>query len=394
MISPEEIKKQALLWWKSVLQSFIAEEVFFPKTIDRIGKVKPGEITGNFELLQQEIEQLYRYSKNNTGAGYHVNTTSHHFRRTGNHELPHSILMETIDDYIHVVLKKQEWAIFQQNYKQVVTAIPVLKEWAWQNCLWLTVSDINWGDVLKVCSYFMHTPRPELYIRQLPIEVHTKFIEHNASLIQSLLHYLIPDHVRNADEKSFAGRFFLKYDEPLIRIRILDSSILYGGKLSDISIPLSDFESAGFSIERVIIAENKMTFLTLPPTPAAIAIWSGGGFNISCLKGLSWLAEKKIFYWGDIDEHGFQILNQLRSYYSRNTTSILMDKETFERFRDFAVDGPRSKSENFPFLAEPEIALYRQLKTLDHKNRLEQEKIPQHYIDDFFIKNFRTSDFL
>ena len=53
MISPAEIKNQALKWWKPLLQSYIREELFFPKSIDRIGKVQSSHVTARFELLQQ-----------------------------------------------------------------------------------------------------------------------------------------------------------------------------------------------------------------------------------------------------------------------------------------------------------------------------------------------------
>jgi hypothetical protein len=194
-----------------------------------------------------------------------------------------------------------------------------------------------------------------------------------------LLHFLIPNDVRSADRKRFAERFFLKYDEPLIRIRILDKSKLYADKLSDISIPLSNFEHSDFFMEKVIIAENKMTFLTLPPLSSAIAIWSGGGFNISYLKDLQWLKKKDIFYWGDIDEHGFQILHQLRCYYP-HTQSVMMDKETFDHFQEYTVNGERNKAENLTLLNKEEAELYTFLKSSD-KNRLEQEKITQEYVD-------------
>lgn len=99
MISPEEIKSQALKWWQLFLQSFIAGETFFPRTIDRIGKVRSTKITSNFEVLQKEIELLYRCAKSQTGTGYLVNTASHSFRRIGNHELPDSIVFETSSSY-------------------------------------------------------------------------------------------------------------------------------------------------------------------------------------------------------------------------------------------------------------------------------------------------------
>lgn len=44
MISPQEIKAQAIKWWKPFLQSHLRNEPFFPKTIDRIGKITSSAI--------------------------------------------------------------------------------------------------------------------------------------------------------------------------------------------------------------------------------------------------------------------------------------------------------------------------------------------------------------
>ena len=391
MISPEEIKQQAQKWWKPFLQSYVTGELFFPKTIERIGKVQAGHITQRFEALQQEIAALYRHSKNQTGTGYRVKTASVTFRRTGSHELPHAVLFETAEDYVAFIGRKKEWKLFLRHFKQLVTAIPALKDWAPDNCLWLTQAAVDWENILKVCQYFIKTPRPYLYIRQLPIQVHTKFIEENAALLQSLLDFLIPDHIRSREQKRFAERYFLKYDEPLVRIRMLDPSRPFARKLNDISIPLSDFEQTAWPAERVLITENKMNFLSLPHMPATIAVWSGGGFQISYLKYAECLNSKTIYYWGDIDEHGFQILHQLRSYYA-SACSILMDRQTFELFRAYAVDGPRNKAENLHLLHDDEKQLYQYLKSLDEKNRLEQEKIPQAYVNQVLNKHMATGN--
>lgn len=381
MISPAEIKNQALKWWKPLLQSYIREELFFPKSIDRIGKVQSSHVTARFELLQQEIEELYRCSKNQTGIGYQVQTAGRNFRRTGSHELPDAVVFETIEDYIAFTGFKKEWNIFLTNYNIIKDSFPTLQNWALQNCLWLTNKNVNWNDVLKVCRYFSETPRPNLYLRQLPIEIHTKFIEENNALIQSLLDYLIPDHIRSVAQKRFAERYFLKYDEPLIRIRMLDIDLTHFGNFSDISIPLSDFEKMDMPASNILITENKMNFLTLPATPSTIAVWSGGGFNVSYLKNVQWLKEKHILYWGDIDEHGFQILHQLRRYYP-NTQSIMMDYKTFEYFSEFSVTGARNKSEQLSLLKGEEHKLFERLKLID-KNRLEQEKISQGYVEEY-----------
>ncbi|UCA61337.1 DUF2220 family protein [Chryseobacterium rhizoplanae] len=379
MISPAEIKKQALKWWKPLLQSHIQEEPFFPKIIDRIGKVKSGQITERFEILQKEIEELYRYSKNQTGKGYLVQTAGRNFRRTGSHDLPDIIIFESFEDYLHFTGYQKDWTVFLKHYDMVISKIPVLKDWTLQHCLWLTDRHINWEDVLKVCRYFIEIPRPNLYLRQLPIEIHTKFIEENNTLIQSLLDFLIRDHVRSVQQKRFAERFFLRYDEPLIRLRFLDENPNPDFKFRDISIPLSDFETLELPVENILITENKMNFLTLPLLGSTVAIWSGGGFNISFLKNAVWLSEKKIRYWGDIDEHGFQILHQLRSYHP-HAQSIMMDRTTFETFQNYAVSGARNKSQNLNLLSKVENDLFQYLKALE-KNRLEQEKIPQMYVD-------------
>jgi hypothetical protein len=124
-----------------------------------------------------------------------------------------------------------------------------------------------------------------------------------------------------------------------------------------------------------------MNFLTLPAVPSTVAVWSGGGFNVSYLKNVHWLTEKHILYWGDIDEHGFQILHQLRSYYL-NTQSIMMDCKTFEYFSEFAVTGSRNKSERLSLLNNEEHNLFEKLKQIDN-NRLEQEKISQRYVEEY-----------
>ena len=163
-------------------------------------------------------------------------------------------------------------------------------------------------------------------------------------------------------------------------MRFLDSYQQQSSNFTDISIPLSDFEHMELSAQNILITENKINFLTLPLMTSTVAIWSGGGFNISFLKNATWLFKKNIIYWGDIDEHGFQILQQLRSYYP-HVQSSLMDRETFDLFRVYAVDGTRNKSEYLHLLTDNKNKLFQYLKTLDTSNRLEQEKIPQVYVD-------------
>lgn len=156
------------------------------------------------------------------------------------HELPDAIEFETAEDFIRYTGKNKQWHVFLTNKRIIEVNISSLNIWMFNNVEQLTDDKIQWKDILKVCTYFLNNPRPRLYIRQLPVDVHTKLIEDNEVLIRSLLDFLIPDHVRSPEEKSFAKRYYLSYDEILVRIRILDTSLNFNN-LNDLSIRLSDF---------------------------------------------------------------------------------------------------------------------------------------------------------
>ena len=107
----------------------------------------------------------------------------------------------------------------------------------------------------------------------------------------------------------------MKYGEPLIRIRFLDTQLSPIETATDISLTLSEFNNFHSHCDNIFVAENLMNFLALPYLTKTIAIWSGGGFNVSYLKDIDWLKGKQFYYWGDIDAQGFQILNQFRIYF-------------------------------------------------------------------------------
>ena len=129
MISPEDIRQQALKWWEPFLQSQLTGAPFFPKQIDRIGKVKPGQITRQFETLQNEITLLYKASKNEKGIGYRIITAGKNFRRSGAHELPDCICFDTAEDYMHVTGKGKDWQLFLTNYRLISTELPQAEKW-------------------------------------------------------------------------------------------------------------------------------------------------------------------------------------------------------------------------------------------------------------------------
>ena len=260
---------------------------------------------------------------------------------------------------------------------------PELKDWLIKNPIKIIQKQDEWDDIIKVCRYFQEKPKPNLYVRELPITVHTKFIERNQSIIKDLLDVIISAY-SNREEKHFEKRFNLKYSEPTIRFKILDKEVSrsYFTGIDDIGIPISQFETLKLPISKVLVVENKTTLyttLTLPEMKKTIALF-GSGYSVHNLKAVSWFTNVELLYWGDIDVQGFEILSQFRGYFPM-TKSVLMDKDTF--FKYFENDlGTKTNILTQLNLTENEQQLYDILKT--NNWRLEQEKIPFDYVNKFF----------
>lgn len=369
MITPAEIKKKAENKYVAYLQSIVSGEEFSPIVI--VGNKKPNEDTA---IFKRELEELINNSKEKRGFGYTIEYQTVKTKQHGVQDIPVSISFQEEVDYTKFIHKEKEIARFRNNLGKVVESFPELKEWVFKYPT--KVIDNNWDDLLKVCSYFKNIPKPNLYIRELPIKVHTKFIEQNKALIRELLDIIIADNI-NVDEKQFERRFNLRYDEPLVRFRVLDNSICkqYFNGIEDLSIPINQFQLFNMPIRTVFIVENKMNMLTFPCIDNSIVVW-GHGFGVDIMKDVEWMKKKRIFYWGDLDAHGFQILSEIRTHFNQ-VESFLMDRATFDKY----FEGDKGSETN----VEKELCLTREENEMfiflkENNYRLEQEKIPFEYV--------------
>lgn len=382
MISPGEIKIKAGKKYLNYLQALVKAETFFPLVIR--GDKKPSKSIVDF---QNEITTLVSKSKERRGYGYHIEYKTTKTKTIGTQSLPECIRFDTEADYLKFLKKEKEVEAFKANINLILNEVPELYEWVFKNPPKVIKNSSFWVDILKVVQYFKRYPQPNLYIRELPIKVHTKFIESNKGTIKELLDVVIESYVNKA-ETDFEKRFNLKCSEPLVRFKILDQSISkkYFNNIDDLSIPLSQFQNLRIPLKKVLIVENKTslyTTLTLPKMEEAIAIF-GRGYGVSNLKKASWLNDADLLYWEDIDAQGFEILSQLRGYFP-HAKSILMDNATFEKFFEEDSGSPSLVSTNL-HLNDEENALY---QTINENNwRLEQEKIPFDYVNNMFIDTY------
>lgn len=371
MITSIEIKKKALRKYPEYLRNVAAGTDFQP--IEILCDKKASNTMAEFH---KELEDIRSLSKEVKGYGYTIVWKTIKTKLLGTQDLPSRITFETADDYERFLQKKKEVADFRRDAARISEKFPKLQHWIEKYPQKVIENSEDWADIGKVLDYFLKNPQTQLYIRELPIEVHTKFIEQHKIVIGELLNVVIEDYV-NTNEKDFEKRYNLRYDEPLVRIRLLDRTLAtkFFNGMDDITIPVSQFLKLHIPITKAFVVENKVNFLTFPPVANSIVIW-GKGYGVASIKDSELLKSIDLIYWGDLDTQGFEILSQFRSYFA-HVKSLLMDKATFDNYFEKESGTPSKISVKLNLTTEEE-ELYQYIKVNNY--RLEQEKIPQRYV--------------
>lgn len=403
MISIDEIKKKAENKFSPFLHSIIDEKDFFPLLIPSA----KGSVKDSFAERKVEAENLYKNSKNAKGRGYTVETKTIKTHKQGIQTIIEKIYFETEIDFIRFIGKEKETENFKKhlsiikNHFSNLNAEDVQNDWLKKHLRSLIAEAENdyWQNIFLCAIWFLNNPHCNVYLREIPVPVHTKFIEQNTSLIFSV--YTALNKNEDTDKVSSNADIYKRWGvrtaEPFIRFRSLDKDIhlkILNEEFTsyEIQTPLSAFAKINFnSIEYIFIVENLMVYLTFPAFNKALCIF-GSGFAAVNLKECKTLNEKKLYYFGDMDEHGFEILSNVRSIFP-NIQSFCMDQKTYETFSIFAVKGENSHSKIEDLnLSEDELHLFKFLRENKTIGRLEQEKISQAFIKSRIEKIFNDTD--
>jgi len=146
--------------------------------------------------------------------------------------------------------------------------------------------------------------------------------------------------------------------------------------LSDLSAPWEQLAELDLPVSNVFIVENLQTGLAFDDLPGSVVIMQLG-YGVDVLGSLPWVANARCVYWGDLDTHGFAILNRARSYLLE-LKSVLMDETTLRSHQDLWVEEKdQHAAETLPLLTDPEQRVYQVIKrnTWGQNVRLEQERI-------------------
>lgn len=319
----------------------------------------------------------------------------------GANEVPAAAVFASPRHEIAFAGRTREAQRFLQLAERLVALHPLLRAWVLKRPLELLELGEKALTAGQVALWLRENPSPGIYLRQLRLPgVHTKFVEGHRRVIDAMLSALgagggLPGGVAGEDGPAaatselpvallaaartpaarFARRHGFVHPPERVRFRMLDPELPVLGSARDLTVTAEAFSTLDLPVERVLVTENLVNFLALPERPLTLALF-GGGYGFSALREARWLRGCEVYYWGDVDTHGFQILDQLRSVHP-HVSSLLMDEATLLSHRDAWGSEPAPSHATLTRLTVAEAAVYQGLRDNVHGPavRLEQELI-------------------
>ena len=379
--TPAELKAQVQkLWDRGLLLSDICEtgaggESIFPRRLILKGP-DSRELSERFPEVRDWIAQL------SAAAGpYRIEWRSVNHRVLGTNDIPAAIWIDQLSDALGLIGKRRAADQFAALVELTRDKQPELFPWLTKRPLRALELAEDWPRLLDIVAWLLQNPRPVIYLRQIDLPgVHSKLIEGHRGVLAELFDHVLPaDFIDGAH--SGIGGFCRRYgflDKPSrVRFRVLDSNVrLLPVKIDqDITLTQAAFTSLDLPISKVFITENEINFLAFPDVPGSIVIF-GAGYGFDNLAAAQWLHQKNIYYWGDIDTHGFAILNQFRGFFP-HAVSFLMDQQTLLNHQPLWGIEVQPETGTLARLNPGESALYDQLRQnhWGERVRLEQERI-------------------
>lgn len=307
-------------------------------------------------------------------------------RVQGAQKLPACVWVETLEDALTWLGKRKDWDRFSAQVSTTRQMHPALLPWLEKRPLQALDLSVEWPRLLAVVTWLVEHPRPGVYLRQVDLPgVHSKFIETHRGVLTELLDLALPVDAVDIGKtgiSQFPARYGFLEKPTRIRFRVLDPAIrvVPGSASPDVTLDADSFSRLDLDVQRVFITENETNFLVFPPVRNAIVIF-GAGYGWDALARSHWLKNCSIYYWGDIDTHGFGILDQLRGHFD-HVVSFLMDRATLDAHA--AIWGSEDKPLRVDLhrLTNDEKALCDDLRDnrIRAGLRLEQEHIGFHWL--------------
>lgn len=378
---PKELKAQlARLWARGeLLRDAVTGHVRFPLRMS-LKSPTSADITDRFNEVRDWAAELAATNS------VRVEWQELRHRVQGAQKLPAYVWVETLEDALTWLGKRKDWERFSTQVSTTRQTHPALLPWLERRPQQALELSVEWPRLLAVVTWLVEHPRPGIYLRQVDLPgVHSKFIETHRGVLAELLDLALPVDAVDSSKtgiSQFAARYGFLEKPARIRFRVLDPSIqvVPGSAFPDVTLDADSFSRLDLDLQRVFITENETNFLAFPPVCNAIVIF-GAGYGWDALARSHWLKNCSIHYWGDIDTHGFGILDQLRGHFD-HVVSFLMDRATLDVHAVFWGSEDKPLRVDLHRLTPEESALYDDLRDnrIRPGLRLEQEHIGFHWL--------------
>lgn len=372
---PAELRAELDKRWQrgQILVESLAPNGLFPLRIV-LKQPSPAQLAGDFAGVQAWVETWLAVD----GKQFAVEWREINHRVSGRNRLPAAVRFESPADAAACLKKSPELAAYTELAATLVGKFSALRPWLLKYPLRALEHAGEWQKLLSVAGWMVAHPRPAIYLRQISLPgIDSKFIESRKKLLGEWLDLLLPESAIDAAQTGVAGfeaRYGFLAKPATIRFRLLDQRLAIAG-LTDLSVTADEFAVLNLPVVRVFVTENDINGLAFPDVPGSMVIF-GRGYGFDALAKAEWLRDKQIYYWGDIDSHGFAILSQFRQYFPQ-AQSLLMDQATLlAHCASWVAEAAPGRADLSDLTAE-ESALYDALRDNRYGRnvRLEQEYV-------------------
>lgn len=297
-------------------------------------------------------------------------------RALGDNPVPARIRIDSIDQLAHLVGTTADLKDLASVLALTAEVLPEASAWVRDHPVDAIAHAADWTRLLSTVRWIVDAGPSTFDIRHLDIpDVDTKYVERNRKILGRLLDEVLPVNRIDPEAKDFARRYGFRARPRYVRFRLLAPVAGLPEELTEFEVRADELAGLPLTVRTVFVVENQASYLAFPDIPDAIVVF-GAGFAVTTLELVPWLAEKQIIYWGDIDTHGFAILDRLRQRVP-TVRSILMDRATLEAHAGQLVKEDSPTRAELGSLTFEEASIYEDLISGRYGPavRLEQERV-------------------
>lgn len=365
--TPADITASVRRRWTDgeLLRSFVGGSAF-PRIDIPLRGPRAADLGTHFDEARAWADGGRTASRN--GRAFEVVYSSIGGRISGATDVPARALVSTYEQAWTILGTAREATTFRELIEASHGAARA-SAWALSSPLAAITLAPEWPAVLAAYAWLDSHRDSGFYLRHVSAPgVDTKFIERHRRVLAALLD--VP-----AGKGLFESALGLAAKPPTVRLRFDPAVFGFPGDVTEAALRTDELRRVDTSVRRAIIVENEITYLSVPVMPGSVVLW-GKGYDVGELASLEWLALVDVDYWGDLDTHGFGILNRVRKHLP-HARSVLMDRETLLAHEPRWGHDSKATNVALSRLTTAESALYADLVSdrFGRAVQLEQERI-------------------